>query len=399
MSRAKENVVGGFRFSGVEAGIKKRGGLDLALAVADKPVSTAAIYTVNRVKAAPVLLAEERTKAARMQAILANSGCANACTGKPGMQAAEKTSAHVAKMLQIEPKLVLPASTGVIGQLLPADKVIAASKALIAGLSPDPTTFSQAILTTDRGPKVSKVSLRIAGENVTVYGVAKGAGMIHPNMATTLAFVFTDANIGAPLLRRVLKASADETFNAISVDGDTSTNDTLSIMASGAAKHPALGPDDKDTLRFTDALVDVLSELGDLIVADGEGAEHLVRIAVSGADSVDDARKVAKAVATSNLVKTALHGKDPNWGRILAAAGMADVEFDPDAVEIRIGDVPIVKRGVAVGAEAEKQANAIMKSATYTIHLKLGPGAALQAQYTTCDLGHEYVRINADYRS
>jgi glutamate N-acetyltransferase/amino-acid N-acetyltransferase len=392
-------VVPGFRLSGLRAGIKKREGLDLGLVVADAPVPAAGVFTLNAVRAAPVLLAEERVAAGRVQAVLANSGCANAATGKEGLKAAREACAAVARELRIPEASVVPASTGVIGQLLPADKVAAAAPQLVASLEPGGAdAFSRAILTTDAGPKVAQARVRVAGGTVTVLGVAKGAGMIHPNMATTLGFVLTDARLPAPLLRRLLKGAADATFNAISVDGDTSTNDTLLLLASGRTGAAPLRASDRDTGKLAAALEEVLGQLARKVVADGEGAEHLVTVEVLGAASEKDARAAARTIVTSPLVKTALHGKDPNWGRILAAAGRSGARFDPDRVEIRVGGIPIVRRGIAVGPEAEKQAHQVMSGPEYTIEVRLGAGTS-RARYLTCDLSAEYVRINADYRS
>lgn len=399
MSLTAPESIQGFRFAAAAAGLKKRGGLDVAIAVADAPVTTATVTTTNLVKAAPVVLTDERAKKGKAQALLVNAGCANACTGAPGMKAAKDTTKALGKALGIDEALVLPSSTGVIGQLLPADKVTKAIPGLVASLSPDAwDAFSQAILTTDRGPKVAAARVKIDGKTVRLLGIAKGAGMIHPNMATTLAFVFSDAKLSAPFAKKLLRAATDQTFNVASVDGDTSTNDTIAWMSSGASKVAIDPKEGTGMVKLLDGLVDVLGSLADLIVADGEGAEHLVRFAVSGARSVEDAKTIARTIATSNLVKTALHGKDPNWGRIVAAAGRAGVPFDPNKVELRIGDVAIVKKGLFLGMEAEKKAAEVMKTPEFAVHLKLGAGP-LQATYTTCDFGHEYVRINADYRS
>lgn len=397
MSDLKVPEVPGFRWAGVRAGIKKREGLDLALLVADEPIPTAAVFTTNQVKAAPVLLAAERVKSGRAQAVLVNSGCANACTGAPGMEAAKVSTAAVAKALGVHPSLVLPASTGVIGQLLPADKIEIAAPSLVQALAAGSAElFSQAILTTDRGPKVAQRDLKIGGKPCRVLGIAKGAGMIHPNMATTLAVVATDAAVSAPLLKKFLKGAIAETFNAVSVDGDTSTNDTVVAMASGRSGAVKAGT--KDAKSFAAALEAVLEELADMLVADGEGAEHVATFEVVGAVSEAAARKVAQTICTSPLVKTALHGKDPNWGRILAAAGRSGVTFNPNAVEIRVGDAVIVRKGLGVGTEAEKAAHAVMTLPSYTVRVKIGAGKG-RARYKTCDFGTEYVRINADYRS
>ena len=271
--------------------------------------------------------------------------------------------------------------------------------ALREALSPEGLAdFSQAILTTDKGPKVAHVQLSLGRRKVTVVAVAKGAGMIHPNMATTLGFVLTDAKVPAALLRRLLREATDATFNALTVDGDTSTNDTIVAMASGAAEHAALAPRGRDADRLGAAIAEVLGGVGRMIVADGEGARHVVNLEVTGLASDAAARKVAATIATSSLVKTAFHGQDPNWGRLLAAAGRAGVAFDPDRAEIRVDDVVIVRRGMAVGEAAERAAHERMTAPEYAIRLKLGPGKG-RARYLTCDLGSEYVRINADYRS
>lgn len=392
-------AVSGFRFAAVDAGIRKRASLDVAVIVADRPVPTAAVFTTNLVQAAPVRVARERVKNGKAQAILVNAGCANACTGAAGKAATLKSTAAVAKALGIAPALVLPASTGVIGQLLPAEKIVKQAGALANDLDPSNVdAFAQAILTTDRGPKVAQATVKLGKSSVNILGICKGAGMIHPNMATTLAFVVTDANVSAPVLRKALRSATDGSFNAVTVDGDTSTNDCIIAMASGDAGNIVIRAGDKNYAIFEAALTEVLCSLAAQIVADGEGAEHTVGIGVTGARTKEDALTVARTIATSNLVKTALHGKDPNWGRILAAAGRSGVKFKEEDTEIRIGDVLIVKKGLAVGAAAEKKAREVMLHESYTIELKLGSGKH-NANYVTCDLGHEYVRINADYRS
>lgn len=388
-------IVPGFRFAGVAAGIKKDGRRDLALAVADEPVSTAAVYTRNRVQAAPVRVARERTRRGRAQAVLANSGCANACTGSAGLHATRSTTASLARTLGIDPKLVVPASTGVIGALLPADRIELAIPELVAALGPEGApAFAEAIMTTDQWPKTASSTVRGGKKkdagSVTIVGVAKGAGMIHPDMATTLAFVFTDATLRPPSLHRALRTATDRTFNAITVDGDTSTNDTIVLMASGRV---AVAED-----RFLAALTEVLDTLGASIVADGEGAKHAVRIEVAGAPSPAGARAVARKIALSPLVKTTLHGQDPNWGRILAAAGNAGVAFDPENVDISVADIPIVERSTTLGPEAEQRAKEAMAAPRYTIRVHLHAGRA-SAHYLTSDLGTEYIRVNAGYRS
>lgn len=392
-------IVPGFRLAGVAAGIKKKAGaLDLALLAADGPCTAAAVFTRNRVKAAPVVVAAERVRRGRAQALLVNAGCANACTGRPGLAAARATTAAAARRLGIAPELVLPASTGVIGALLPQDKVAAALPGLVAALSPEGLAdFSRAILTTDVGPKVATATVRGAGGAVAVVGVAKGAGMICPDMATTLAFVLTDAIIGAPLLREVLREATDATFNSITVDGDTSTNDTIAVLASGRSGR-RITAGSADARRFGAALREVLGALARKIVADGEGATKVVQIVVRGAPSALAARTVARRIAGSPLVKTAFFGQDPNWGRLLAAAGATRVAFDPARVRIAVDDVAIVRAGLGLGAAAEERARAVMRGPEYRVEIDLGAGRA-EAEVLTCDLGLEYVRINADYRS
>lgn len=390
--------VSGFRFAGIAAGIKKTGLPDLALAVAERPVPCAAVFTTNLVQAAPVKIARERVGSGRARAVLVNSGNANACTGAPGHQAALRASDSVAAALGIEPELVVPASTGVIGQLLPADKVAQAAPALVAALGAEHAIdFGRAIMTTDIAEKVAHQKLSLAGRDVTVLGMAKGAGMIHPRMATTLAFVFTDAAVSADALRAVLRRATDQSFNIATVDGETSTNDMILVMASGAAGGDELG-DTPELAPFERALGSVLRDLAEQIVADGEGAEHVAEVEVRGTASDADARAIAQRVATSLLVKTAMHGKDANWGRILCAAGMAGVAFDPDQVSIAIDDVVIVRGGLAVGAAAEADAAGIMAGQRYAIRVEVGTGAG-RASYLTCDIGHRYIDVNAGYRS
>lgn len=392
--------VPGFRFGGVAAGIKKDGALDLGAIVADEPAAAAAVLTRNRVRAAPVEIAQARVEGGRAQAILVNSGNANACTGKPGERATRGTTAAFATALGIGDELVLPASTGVIGALLPAEKIQSAIPRLVRSLAPTGwRDFARAIMTTDRGPKIAARTLTLGGKRTAhVLGIAKGAGMIHPNMATTLAFVVTDAAVPSAVLRRSLRAATDDTFNAITVDGETSTNDTIVALASGAAGGTPIRKLDRDARRFDDALREVLSDLAQMIVADGEGAMHVARIEVQGAANEAAARAAARRIATSLLVKTALHGRDPNWGRILSALGTAGIAFDPSRVEIRFDDVTVVKKGVTLGPTAEDRAREVMKRSRFTILVRLGPGRA-RAHYDTCDLGAEYVRINAGYRS
>ncbi|MGB8328686.1 MAG: bifunctional glutamate N-acetyltransferase/amino-acid acetyltransferase ArgJ, partial [Polyangiales bacterium] len=397
---AMSERVKGFRFAGVHGGVKASGALDLGLVFANQPAVASGVFTTNRVRAAPVVLSERRLKGGLCQAVLVNSGNANACTGKQGQRAALSLTRAAAVSLGVESALVVPASTGVIGAQLPKQNIEAAIPTLVADLSEaGATRFSRAIMTTDRGPKVARAEVKVGTTTCRVLGIAKGAGMIHPNMATTLAFVTTDAPLRSPTLSRFLREATDLTFNRATVDGDTSTNDSIYALASGAATHRTIEERSIAGRRFFGALTEVLESLAKKIVADGEGAEHLVRIEVDGARTNGDAVQIARAIASSQLVKTALYGCDPNWGRILAAAGRSGARFNPDQVSMRIGEVPIFDRGTPImTAKTEAKAARVMKQAEYAIALKVGSGRGL-GHYWTCDLGHEYVRINADYRS
>ena len=379
----------GFRFGAVDAGIKKGDGLDLGLAVADAPVAAVGVFTRNLVRAAPCDLAAERLAAGRTQAILVNSGCANACTGEPGLAAARASTDSVARAMGIDVAHVLPASTGVIGQVLPADRVSTAVPSLVASLAADGVdAFADAMRTTDRFSKIARAE---AG-GARVLGIAKGAGMIHPDMATMLAFLFTDAATDAAALGSVLREACDESFNACSVDGDTSTNDCAFFLASGASgATPARA-------ALLEAVTGVCTELARMMVADGEGANHCVEIRVEGLESRGDARRVAETIATSLLVKTALFGRDANWGRILGAAGRAGVAFDPRRARIVVEGVEIVRDGLAVGGDAEQRAAERMAQPRYRIDVSLGPGPGTFS-YFTSDLGHGYVDVNAGYRT
>jgi glutamate N-acetyltransferase/amino-acid N-acetyltransferase len=392
--------VKGFRFAGIHGGIKSSGALDLGLVFAERPAVAAGVFTRNRVRAAPVVISERRLKSGRCQAVLANSGNANACTGPQGRRAALALTRAAASSLGVPAVRVVAASTGIIGVQLPRQNIEAAIPDLVSDLSESGVErFARAIMTTDRSPKIASAKVRVGGATCCVLGVAKGAGMIHPNMATTLAFVTTDASLRRVTLQRLLRRAVEPTFNRSSVDGDTSTNDSIYVLASGAATSRVTEEGSSGGRRFAQALTEVLESLAKMIVADGEGAEHLVRIEVRGARSNSDAVQIARTIAGSQLVKTALYGCDPNWGRILAAAGRSGARFNPDHVSVKIGDVPIFERGTPVmTTKTEAKAAATMKRPEYAISVAVGRGSGF-GHYWTCDLGHEYVRINADYRT
>jgi len=388
----------GFRFAGAAGGIKKKAGLDVGLVVAERPVSAAAVFTQNRVKAAPVVLSQKSLRASRgrLAAIVVNSGNANACTGAQGLVDARAMAQQAASIAGCEPGEVLVASTGVIGQPLPMDRIAAgitaAGKALGAGGF---AAFSEAILTTDRGPKTAERTVKLGRSEARLIGCTKGAGMIAPNMATTLSFVTTDASVPPAALTRALRLAVAPTFNAIAVDGDTSTNDTLAILASG--RGPKAGTA-KELARFTEALTDLLDDLAHQLMADGEGVHHVVTVRVRGASSDRAARAIALRVATSPLVKTAIAGGDPNWGRILCAVGNAGVPLRPDRIDLWFDDHQLVAAGRVAPGHDESKAAAIMKQHTYSMTVDLHGGRS-EGRYLACDLSHEYVSINADYRS
>ena len=392
--------VKGFRFAGVHGGVKAGNRLDLGLVFADEPAVASGVFTKNRVRAAPVTISERRLKNGLCQAVLVNSGNANACTGKQGQQAALALTRAAARSLRVPSSLVLPASTGVIGVQLPRENIEAAIPDLVEDLSEaGASRFARAILTTDRGPKVAQVEVKVGRATCRLLGIAKGAGMIHPNMATTLAFVTTDAPLRRATLSKLLRQATELSFNRATVDGDTSTNDSIYALASGAASHRTIEEKSTAARRFLGALTEVLESLAKKIVADGEGAEHLVRIVVRGARTDADAVQIARTIAGSQLVKTALHGCDPNWGRILAAAGRSGARFNPDHVSVQIGQVSIFEHGTPMmTTKTEAKAAATMRRKEYEISVEVGAGRGL-GHYWTCDLGHEYVRINADYRT
>ena len=392
----------GFRFAAVACGLKKTGALDLAILSSDLPAFAAAVFTQNLVAAAPVLICRKHLRASKghMRAVVVNAGNANCATGTQGHAAAERTVAEAAKRLGCPTQEVFVCSTGVIGVQLPVEKILRALPKLSRNRRPSARSFAEvslAICTTDTRPKTAAASLKIAGKRIHLAGCAKGAGMIHPNMATTLAFVVTDATIAPALLQRTLKEVTARTFNSISIDGDTSTNDTLLVLANGAAGAPAIRSGTSAHRAFTAALEDVCRSLALQIVADGEGAQRVIEIAVRGAKTESAARRIAETIATSPLVKTAFAGGDPNWGRIFAAAGRSGVRFDPALVDITMAGIPVLRRGQPLDFNERAASNKLLaEHVPIVMDLHAGKSAA---RYWTCDLTAEYVRINASYRT
>ena len=390
-------LVRGFKASVMEAGIKKRGGLDLALLFSEREASAAGVFTGNKVKAAPILVSQENIKKGRARAIVANSGNANACTGEAGLQSARFTTEGIARELGIGPEQVLVASTGVIGAPLNTERIGKAIPELVKGLSPEAVPrVVEAIMTTDSFPKLSLFEGKAGGKPYKVVGMAKGAGMIMPDMATMLCFIITDIAVDPARLNEALVWGVARTFNRISVDGDMSTNDTVLVLANGAAGNGNLSPEDFQGFRA--GLTKVMDELSTMIVRDGEGATKLIRIAIKGAATPADALTAARTVANSALVKTAFYGSDPNWGRIMAALGRAGIRMREEGVTIWVDDVKIVEKGMGRGAEPEARAAEKMKGKEFSVTVDLHEGE-FEDHITTCDLTHEYVTINADYRT
>ena len=393
--RLEPAVVRGFRFAGVSAGLKKESGRkDLGIIIADTPVAAAGVFTTSRVKAAPVVIAQEHLRSGRLQAVAANSGSANCFTGKAGLRLARDSCAALASAVGCEIQLVAPGSTGVIGHLYDLEKYRAGIAAAVAALEPEGLIdFASAIMTTDTHPKVASTAVRAGRTQVTIAGCAKGAGMIEPRMATMLAFIVTDAAVRPAQLRTVLKNVLPRSFNAITVDGDMSTNDTLLLMASGAAGDQTLAGRELQNLER--AIGEVAGALARELVRDGEGASKLVTVEVRGARSEADANKIARSIANSPLVKTAFFGCDPNFGRIAMAAGKAGVDFDPERLDVSLAGIKIASRG-ALNVEALAEAGARMKEREFglTVDLKMGKAST---RVTTCDLSYDYVKINAEY--
>lgn len=390
-------VVPGFRGAGAGCGIKKSGQDDLGLVVSDLPCVSDVVFTNNRVVAAPVAWGRSLRSRSSLRGVLANSGNANACTGAQGMDAVRKTGEAAVRALGMPAGSLLVCSTGVIGVPLPVEKILAALPRLCSSRSPEGIVRAgEAIRTTDAFPKRGIRRVRVGGKTVTLAGIAKGAGMIAPNMGTMLAYVFTDAALRAPDLRRVFRRAIDASFNRIVVDGDTSTNDTAAVFANGACGLSPLSG--KDLAAFASALESLMLDLALMIVRDGEGATRVIRAAVTGARSDRDADRAARAVATSLLVKTAVFGADSNWGRVIAAVGRSGARVDPERVEVSLAGEKVLRKGMAIDRDAERRAARKIRKEAYGIDIDLGLGAGAAFVYFS-DLTHEYIRINAGYRT
>ncbi|WP_068777466.1 bifunctional glutamate N-acetyltransferase/amino-acid acetyltransferase ArgJ [Paenibacillus sp. FJAT-26967] len=389
----------GFRAGGLHCGLKKTERYDLGAIVCDVPAAVAAVYTLNAFQAAPLLVTQESVAAGgKLQAMLVNSGNANACTGEQGLADAREMRAALARQLGLAENLVGVTSTGVIGELLPMPKVLSGIEALPEKVHAEGgDDFCQAILTTDLVKKVACVRVNVGGREVHVAGAAKGSGMIHPNMATMLGFVTTDANISSEHLQQLLSAATDSTFNMITVDGDTSTNDMVVVMASGLAGEEALTPDHPDWEAFAVAFAYVSEHLAKMIARDGEGATKLIEVNVLGAASRDAARAIAKTVIGSSLVKTACFGADANWGRIIAAVGRAGQPVQTDTVDVQLGDIMVLSQSRPVKFD-EDRAEEYLKGDFVQINVNLHMGNS-SATAWGCDLTYDYVRINAAYRT
>lgn len=397
-------LVPGFRASGVACGIKHDRNLDLALISADVPCAAAAVFTTNRVQAAPVLYDQSIIRAGNaIQAVVINSGCANACTGERGLDDVHRTAEWVGQALNIPAGSVFVMSTGVIGQLLPMDKIGAGITAASQALASDGGhAAARAIMTTDTVPKEAAVQIRIGGKTVTVAGICKGAGMIHPDMATMLAMMLTDAAVDREVLQAALHTVADRTFNMITIDGDTSTNDTLVLLANGQAGNELISDtSSEDYHALVGGLQDVAETLAKSIVLDGEGATKFITIHITGASDFAAAKQVAKSIAHSPLVKTAIYGQDANWGRVICAAGYSGIDLDPNRLELWMGNdvdwLHLVQNGAPFEID-EARASAILAEKEVVLKLDLAMGR-VEAKVWTCDLTHRYVDINAHYRT
>ena len=383
----------GYRVSGLACGIKDGGIKDIALIASDRPTTAAGVFTTNIVQAAPVHLNREHLADGKAQAILVNSGNANACTGEKGMANARHEASLVADALSLKPDQVLVNSTGVIGVQLPMETVESGISSTLDALGSGWDDAAEAIMTTDTVPKKASATFEVDGKTVTVAGIAKGAGMIAPNMATMLCFVVTDAGVASADLKAALTSGTQRSFNCVTVDGDMSTNDTIIVMANDAAETGDLTGEDLTT--YGEALTSVLNSLARQVARDGEGATKLITIRVKGAPDEDAGRTVGLSVANSSLVKTAVFGRDPNWGRILCAMGYAGVEFDPEAATVSMAGIPIYADGAGLEFDHDAAVEAL-GAEDIDIDIDLAAGKVESVIYT-CDLTYDYVKINAEY--
>jgi len=388
----------GYRFASATAGIKQSGRQDLALAEAPFGASAAAVFTRNRVVAAPLIVdrANLKKSAGRVRAVVVNSGNANCATGKRGIAATEHVCAAVGTALEVAPEFIFPSSTGIIGVQLPVEKVTAAVPDLVSARAEGEQAFrafAEAIMTTDTKVKIATAYFEMGNRKVKIAAACKGSGMIHPDLATMLVYIFTDVSGSPAQLDRALRSAVEVSFNAMSVDGDTSTNDTVLLLANGASdvKLGAAGV----AKKFQNCLVEVCQSLAEQVIRDGEGAKHLIRLQIEQARSVAEARQVARSIANSPLVKTAWAGCDPNWGRILSSVGKSGVDVLPEKVNIFIGKQQVCRAGM-VGSFDANAVHELMKQREYDIRVQLGRGRA-ELTFLTCDLTTEYVHINADY--
>lgn len=388
----------GFRAAGVHAGLKKTPEKDLAVLYSEVTCAVAGVFTTNRIKAAPLELTMSRAAGGRARAVVVNSGNANACTGEQGRAGARETAQLAAELLKIPAAEVLVASTGVIGVPLPLAKIRAGLPEAVRALSPaGGAAAARAIMTTDTVPKETAVSFQLGARRVTIGGMAKGSGMIHPDMATMLAFITTDMAMDPAHLREALRYAAARSFNMVSVDGDTSTNDMCLVLASGRAGNDPAAPGTGAFHLFRQALTAVCTDLTKAIARDGEGATRLLEVRVRNAPSATDARRAARAICASNLVKTAVFGRDANWGRVICAAGYSGAAFDPEAFDVYLGDLPVARGGRALDFDEERAAAVLAADpVVVTVDLHSGPASAVA---WGCDLSYDYVKINADYRT
>lgn len=389
----------GFLAAGVKAGIKQSGKEDVAVIYSVVPAAAAAVFTTNDMAAAPVILSREHIKGGVLSAIVVNSGCANACTGEQGMADAQEMVKQTAELLSISPQTILVSSTGIIGVTLPMSKVSAGIQQAVSKLSVEGyDSAMQAIMTTDTFAKTIAYEFKLGGMPVRIAGIAKGAGMIHPNMATMLGYITTDANISSPLLKQALDKAVSLTFNMITVDGDTSTNDTVCVLANGQAGNALIDDAaDPDYLLFAEALQSVCRYLAQQVVRDGEGATKFLEITVKGALSFEQGKKAAMSIAKSPLVKTAFFGQDPNWGRILCAVGYSGSNVQPARTSLAIGGVTIVEAGLGARYD-EDLLRKVMSEKDISVVVDLGLGQE-EATVWTCDFSYEYVKINGEYHT